>query len=219
MNWSDFLPRSADAWARALTFVPLVLCSIVGFALTLIKWSHARPPIFRQPDLFLQIGEAVKLGRLDAARDLAHRDQSSGGQLVETILAQAGRPRNVLKDRAEHTGQELGQSLERSLGGLALIATLGPLLGLLGTVVGIILIFSQLAATVGGATPQDLAGGIGTALYTTVVGLVIGILALVSHGYLANRIDRRIAQLEAVGLETVDLLAEAVPCISDPHAG
>jgi biopolymer transport protein ExbB len=100
------------------------------------------------------------------------------------------------------------RELEYGLGGLALIATLGPLLGLLGTVVGIIMIFGQLTAAVGTASPQQLAGGIGTALYTTVVGLIVGVLALVSHRLIAARIDRIVADLERSTLEVIEIVCE-----------
>ena len=96
--------------------------------------------------------------------------------------------------------------MEHGLGAMALIATLGPLLGLLGTVVGIVLVFNRLAVDGSVATASQLAGGIGTALYTTIAGLVVGVCGLIAHRYLTAQVDRLLAQLDTLGQELVDLL-------------
>jgi len=105
--------------------------------------------------------------------------------------------------------------LERRLDWLSLIATLGPLLGLLGTVVGIVLVFGKVAVSEGLATPHDLAGGIGTALYTTLFGLIVGVFALVSHLILSNWLKKIDGKMVAVILEFVDLLAGNLKKVSD----
>lgn len=90
-----------------------------------------------------------------------------------------------------------------------MLTALGPLFGLLGTVIGIVLVFNRLATSDGMATPEDLAGGIGTELYTTIAGLIVGILALVAQRYLESRADQRVRQLEAFGTRMVKLFDEA----------
>jgi len=193
-------------WIRLLTFLPLVVCSIVGFALTLTKWRGTKQRTAtgdQQREDFLAL---VRAGDYEKATALATPDAPLGVRLAAGSLQQAGAGRARLKERAKRLGRDLTRRLEYGLGGLALIATLGPLFGLLGTVVGIILIFGQLTATGGLASPQQLAGGIGTALYTTVGGLLIGVLALVSHYWISARIDRLVAELEATTSEVIELV-------------
>ena len=112
-----------------------------------------------------------------------------------------------LPEQVGSAGAQLAAEIEYGLGGLALLTALGPLLGLLGTVVGIVIVFNRLAASGGVATAQELAGGIGTALLTTIAGLCVGILALVVHRLLSARADHRVAELETFGLLVVDLVA------------
>jgi biopolymer transport protein ExbB len=138
------------------------------------------------------------------AQALIQGDEARISQIVTVVLGNAGRSREVIGDRARRKGRQLATGLEYGMGGLALIATLGPLLGLFGTVVGIALVFQKLAALQGVASPQELAGGIGTALYTTIAGLIVGMLALVVHRYFAARIDRAMAELEAETAALVD---------------
>ncbi len=80
--------------------------------------------------------------------------------------------------------------------------------GLLGTVVGIVIVFDRLAGAGGLVSPGQLAGGIGIALYTTIAGLIVGIFALVSHRWLAARCDHATAKLEAIGHELLELVGE-----------
>ena len=193
-------------WIRILTFLPLLICSLVGFALTLAKWRSTRqstPSDDQQRQVFLA---RVEDGDVAGAVAFATEEAPLSVRLAARALENASGGRDRMKERADRLGQDAIRRLESGLGGLALIATLGPLFGLLGTVVGIILIFGQLTATGGLASPQQLAGGIGTALYTTVGGLLIGVFALVSHYLVAARVDRLVAELETTVAETIELI-------------
>ncbi|MEN8161382.1 MAG: MotA/TolQ/ExbB proton channel family protein, partial [Myxococcota bacterium] len=143
----------------------------------------------------------VEAGARDAATDA-----SRGAPLLAAAAGAAGSPRELVKERLGVAGSAAAAEVEAGLGSLALLAALGPLFGLLGTVVGIVLVFNRLAAAGGVASPAELAGGIGTALYTTIAGLVVGILALVFQRYFASRADRAVAQLEAFALFLVELV-------------
>src|SRR5690606_20720331 len=103
---------------------------------------------------------------------IAQQDRSLASVLLLSMLPDRGRSRVRLRERALESGARLARRLESGLDGLALIATLGPLFGLFGTVVGIVLVFERLAAGTGAASPRELAGGIGTALYTTIFGII-----------------------------------------------
>lgn len=201
-------PENVVGWVRIITFVPIVVCSIVGFALALAKWRQTRWTAPAVDPRLAEFRALVSEGEYTRALSLAGDDAPVSVRLAASLVERAAMTRGALKDHAELLGRQLVRDLEYGLGGLAVIATLGPLFGLLGTVVGIILIFDQVSATAGSASPQQLAGGIGTALYTTVAGLVVGVSALVSHRLVAARADLITADLEATALEFIELVCE-----------
>ncbi len=194
---------------RILTFLPIVACSTIGFGLALAKWAQLRRA--RSGERLIRQVRGI-IGAREYARALAvaRADRSPAARLIERSLAAAERGNGHLTEQIEQMGRDLARELDFGLGGLALIATLGPLLGLFGTVVGIVVVFERLAATDGVLSASQLAGGIGTALYTTIAGLLVGMLALVTQRLLAALVDRTVAQLEAVGLELAQLLSEGV---------
>jgi len=198
------LPTDLETWVRWLTFLPIVVASVVGLGLTLWKRAQLRRPNLPPPQVTHDLREFLAAQQIDKACELIQGNEARVSQIVTVVLASAGRSREAISDRAQQKGRQLASELEYGMGGLALIATLGPLLGLFGTVVGIVLVFKRLAALQGVASPQELAGGIGTALYTTIAGLIVGMLALVVHRYFAARIDRAVAELEAESGALVD---------------
>lgn len=199
------MPEDFDAWVRLLTLLPILACSIVGSALTVAKWLQLRGARIAGERLVELVRGLADSGDFGPALAAARADRSIAASLVEHGLALAGAPRGRLVAHVEHAGRQLSRRVERGIDAVALIATLGPLLGLFGTVVGIVLVFNQLAGAEGVVSPSQLAGGIGTALYTTVAGLIVGMCALVSHRLLASRADEVVAQLEALGQALVDL--------------
>lgn len=204
---SQLTAAGIETWVRYLSFVPIVLCSVVGFAVTLWKWRQLRRPGVPSPDGLARLYERLDAGDLSGALALVGSDASRATQIVRSLLPLAGRSSVRLDARAAQAGAEVARELEYGLGALGLIATLGPLFGLLGTVVGITVVFNRLAGTVGLSSPQQLAGGIGTALHTTIAGLVVGVLALVSHRYFAARVDQLVGELETVATDSVERLS------------
>ena len=195
-----------EFWIRSVSFTPIAICSVIGLGVTIWKWRQLRQPNLPASGL-TRIHQLIRDGDLPQALALTRGDGARTSRLITELLQRAGHATARLTERANQTGVRLARELEYGLGTLTLIATLGPLFGLLGTVVGITLVFERMASTGGLATTQQLAGGIGTALHTTIAGLVVGILALVSHRYLAAQVDERVGQLESVGAEVVDLLS------------
>lgn len=204
MGWS----ADVEGWILFATYVPIVAISVLGFAVFLAKaWQYRQPAVWT-PTTRDAVYAALETGDPAQALAIVHDDRSLASQVLRVLVRDAGRPRQRLRERAEDAGSRLARHLEGGLDGLALIATLGPLFGLFGTVVGIVLVFERLSAGTGVASPRELAGGIGTALYTTILGLIVGVSAIVSHWYLRQRLDRQMAALEAVASDLVDRLAE-----------
>ena len=196
-----------EPWARSITFAPIIICSVVGLGITVDRWRELSRPVVPAPGTLDRVRELVAAGSLSVAAEMVEAEKCRGAQIVAAALDAAGRPRELVKERVELAGRAVVAQLERGLGGLALLASLGPLFGLLGTVVGIVLIFDRLSTSGGVATPAELAGGIGTALFTTIAGIAVGILALVFHRWFASRLDLRVTELEAFALAVVDVVA------------
>lgn len=202
------LPDTVEAWAMVLTLLPIFLCSVVGSAMTVAKWVQLYRSRRAGEHVFSEVGPLI--GAHDFARVLpvTQSNRSHVARLIERTVAAADLPPDRLNKHIEQAGRDLARELDRGLDAIGLITTLAPLLGLFGTVVGIVLIFQQLDASQGVASPHQLAGGIGTALYTTIAGLIVGMCALISHRYLLGLADSAIAQLEAVALALEELIQE-----------
>jgi biopolymer transport protein ExbB len=197
--------ENLDTWVRFVTLLPILVCSVVGSALTIAKWIQLRRSRIAGERLVALIAGLAPGDDYGPTLAVARADRSIAARLVEYGLTLNGRSRGRVAEHVEHAGRQLSRRLERGLDSVALLATLGPLLGLFGTVVGIVVVFDRLAGAAGVVSPSQLAGGIGTALYTTVAGLIVGMLALVSHRFLASLTDQAVAQLETLGQALVDL--------------
>jgi biopolymer transport protein ExbB len=199
------LPDTFEAWVQWLTYVPLVLCSVIGSTLTIVKWLQFRRPHLPSETLVSEVARLLASRQTEEATARLSTDTARGVPMIRAAILSMGMPRDAVREQVTLSGRRVNAEMEHGLGTLALLTSLGPLFGLLGTVVGIVLVFDQLS-TGGGATPADLAGGIGTALYTTIIGLVIGILALVCHRYFSSRVDWAMGDLEVLGARLVNMV-------------
>ena len=200
------LPDTIEAWAMILTLLPIFLCSIVGSAMTVAKWVELHRSRRAGKHMFSQVGSLIGANDFAWVPSVTRSNRSHVARLIERTVAAADLPPDRLNKHIEQAGRELAREIDRGLDAIGLITTLAPLLGLFGTVVGIVVIFQQLNASQGVVSPHQLAGGIGTALYTTIAGLIVGMCALISHRYLLGLADSAIAQLEAVGLALEELI-------------
>lgn len=181
---------------------------MIGFALAMTKAVELRRQAVFADDAYAEVRRSIEKQELKRALTVAEARPACSTRIAAALLRQADRSTDLLKDRANQAGGLIAREMEAGLSGLALVASLGPLFGLFGTVVGITIVFNHLAAGDGGGGPQQLAGGIGTALYTTIAGLIVGVFALVSHRYYSSRLDRYLAELEGLSLDIVERLSE-----------
>ena len=173
---------------------PLILCSVVALALVLERLYHLRWTLVAPPTLLDEV-LAVTRNSLPAADVVGKLAANSvlGGVLAAGLRSAAADPRITeasLRQAFENAGRTAVHNLERYLNTLGTIAAAAPLLGLFGTVVGMIEIFgSQAPAGSSGANPQQLAHGISVALYNTAFGLMIAIPSLMLYRYFRGRVD------------------------------
>lgn len=155
--------------------------------------------------LLVKIKEYLNDGKIDSARDLCQRSGSPSARMLEKGIDRLGKPVETISGAIENTGKLEILRLEQRISFLATASGAGPMLGFLGTVVGMVVVFIDL----GNSTSLELkviAPGIMTAMITTVEGLIVGIVAFMGHNYLQSRISKVVYQMENAALEFMDLL-------------
>lgn len=195
----------AGGWAM----LPILLCSAVALAIILERFWTLRRKAVLPPGLGAEVREWARSRKLDPQHLAALSQNSPLGELLAAALGVRNRPREIIKERIEDTGRHVVHRLERFLSTLGTIALIAPLLGLLGTVFGLIRMF--LAVMVSGVgDPLKMAGGIGEALVCTAAGLCVAIPAYVFHRYFRSRVSDLVVQMEReVFLLTDELTAGA----------
>ncbi len=184
---------------------PILLCSVIGWAIFMerivafIKVRRGLAPLQKEIHNYLQMDTAEK------AVKLCEQKKSPLAKILLVVLKNRGSQRSYLKSLAEEVGEREAVALQRYLGLLGTIANITPLLGLLGTVLGMIKAFNVIA-TEGMGTPATLGGGISEALITTAAGLTIAVPLILLHRYLSSRSERLVLELEEATMKIIDLV-------------
>ncbi|MCW8935729.1 MAG: MotA/TolQ/ExbB proton channel family protein [Gammaproteobacteria bacterium] len=184
---------------------PIIAGSIIAFAIILERfWSLQKKKVI--PDhLVATIWHWVKEGQLERSKVEEISKQSALGKILAAGLNNRHLERDRIKESIEEAGRQVVHEMERFLNTLGTIASISPLLGLLGTVIGMIKVFNAItSAGVGNAAP--LAGGISQALVTTAAGLTVAIIALIFHRYFRGRVDELVVKMEEEAIKMVDVL-------------
>lgn len=185
--------------------VPIALASILGLAAFLERlWALRRGRVVPRA-VRVELMELARQGRWSDAVTLCRKNDSPLSRVQEVVFANRHLGRSDLKERAEEVGRREAADLERYSGVVGIVASVAPLLGLLGTVWGMILTF-EVIRTQGMGQIGQLAGGISTALITTFAGLSVGIPALIAHRYLLSRVDDLVLDLEESTLELLEVV-------------
>ncbi|MBW2037998.1 MAG: MotA/TolQ/ExbB proton channel family protein [Deltaproteobacteria bacterium] len=184
---------------------PIALCSIVAVGIFLERIWVLRISRVIPRDFLIEVEDLVMRRKLPEAVTLCKRDNSSIAHVIRVGIENYGKRREVIKERIEEVGRREVASLERYINVIGTIAGIAPLLGLLGTVSGMIKSFNVISLQ-GVANPASLAGGISEALVTTAAGLVVAIPAFVIYRYLMNKADSLILEMEENSIRMVDLL-------------
>ena len=155
-----------------------------------------------------QIRDHVTNGKLDAAKMLCAQTDSPVARLTEKGVSRIGKPLDDINTAIENAGTLEVYKLEKNVSILATVSGAAPMIGFLGTVIGMILAFHEMATSGGQAEMGSLASGIYTAMTTTVAGLIVGIIAYIGYNHLVNRTDKVVHNMEANAVEFLDLLNE-----------
>ncbi len=203
--------------------LPLLLLGVLALAIILERfWSLRRTEVL-PPGLGQEVRSWAARGKLDPAHVQALRANSPLGALLAAALEARNRPREQVRERIEDAGRHLVHRMEWFLNALGTIASAGPLLGLLGTVVGMIQMFLGILDH-GVGDVNQLAGGIGKALVCTATGMIVAIPALMFHRYFKGRINGYVIEMEQEASALLDALdgrpgvMNAAPRVQAPAA-
>lgn len=183
----------------------LLAASVVAVTIIVERLLYLRPARIAPPTL---LAEALDVVRQGPASDevIAQLEQNSPlGRVLAAGMRNLGAPREAMRDAIEEAGRAAAHALERYLTALGTVATLAPLLGLFGTVVGMIELFG--AQEITGADPLKVAHGISVALYNTAFGLAVAMPALLFHRHFHAQVDSLVLDMEQQALQFVDRMA------------
>lgn len=186
---------------------PIILCSIIGLSVFIERlWALRRSKII-PPELIHEIEERVKARKISEAIYLCQNDNSSIAKVFLAGLKRLGKGMWLVKEAIEDRGSREGLILEKYLGLLSTIAQMSTLLGLLGTVSGMIKTFKAISLT--GQNPALLAGGIAEALIATFSGLCVAVPVMAFHRILKDKAELLIYEMEESSLKLIELIEES----------
>jgi biopolymer transport protein ExbB len=202
--WQVFLAGGPVMW-------PILLCSIFALAIIIEKFLHLHKIKIDTQDFLGKVLDNIKRHQIKEALKFCDEAKNPISNILKAGILKYDRPRDQIKESIEDAALYEIPKLEKNLTALATIAHVSPLLGLLGTVTGMVRCFQTIqakSATFHPVSPGDLAGGIWEALLTTVAGLVVAIPTFVVYNYLVSRVNNFMLEMEKASTELVNFLTE-----------
>jgi biopolymer transport protein ExbB len=190
--------------------IPLFILSILAVYIFIERWWLIQQSTHSNPRFMNDIKEYIRDSRFEAAITLCERENTPTARMIEKGISHLGRPLADIREAIENIGNLEIARLERGLPILATIAGGAPMIGFLGTVVGMVEAFYNMAQASDNISMSILSGGIYVALVTTVAGLIVGIIAYFGYNYLTTRIKNFVNKLEKDAILFTDILNEPV---------
>ena len=188
--------------------IPIVILSVIAIyfffeRLMIINKANQNPDHFMN-----RVKESVLRGDINGAKMLCAQQDSPVARMIQKGLSRIGSPLKNIEASIENVGKLEIFKLEKNLSSLATIAGAAPMMGFLGTVIGMVQAFMAIAQEEGSVSPKLLSSGIYTAMITTVAGLIVGIIAYLAYNFLVTRVQKVIHKMEYTSIEFIDLLQE-----------
>ncbi len=188
--------------------VPIVLLSFVAIYIFFERFLTIRKAN-QDPNAFMnKIKEQVLKGDITGAKLLCSQTDSPIARMIEKGVSRIGSPLKNIEASIENVGKIEIFKLEKNLSTLATVSGVAPMMGFLGTVIGMVKAFISISQQEGSVSPKLLSDGIYTAMITTVAGLFVGIVAYLAYNYLVSRVQKVIHKMEYTSIDFVDLLQE-----------
>jgi len=210
VEWRPFSEGAFTVWELVKSggwmMLPIILSSIAAMAIVVERLWTLRASRVTPPHLLGQVWMWIKDKQLTSDKLKALRADSPLGEILAAGLANSRHGREIMKECIEEAASRVIHELERYISTLGTIAAMAPLLGLLGTVLGMIDIFSAFMGSQMTANAAVLAGGISKALVTTAAGLMVGIPAVFFHRFLLRRSDELVVGMEQEAIKLVEVI-------------
>jgi biopolymer transport protein ExbB len=205
-------PQTVSVWDLTLAggplMIPIILSSFVAIYI-FIERVLTIGKANQNADAFMgRIKELVLKGDINGARMLCSQFDSPVARMIEKGVSRIGSPLKNIEASIENVGKIELFKLEKNLSIIATVAGAAPMMGFLGTVMGMVTAFISISQEEGSVSPKLLADGIYTAMITTVAGLIVGIIAYLSYNYLVTRVSKVVHRMEYSSIEFIDLLQE-----------
>ena len=191
-----------------IVLIPIALLSIIAIYIFAERYSTIKKASKVDPKFMLNIKDYVANGNIEAAKTLSKNTDTPIARMIEKGVLRIGKPLQDINVAIENVGKLEIFKLEKKMATLATIAGAAPMLGFLGTVLGMIKAFYNISSAGNNIDPGMLAGGIYEAMITTAAGLAVGIIAYVCYNLLVAMVEGVVHQMEATSVEFIDLLQE-----------
>ncbi|HIJ74338.1 MAG TPA: MotA/TolQ/ExbB proton channel family protein [Candidatus Hydrogenedentes bacterium] len=191
-----------------IIMIPIVACSVIALTITIERFITLRRAQIDTREFMDAMRTVLRRNRIQEAIAICDENDAPVARIMKAGVLKHNRGKEDIREAIEDAGHLEIPRLERYLSALATCAHVAPLLGLLGTVAGMIKAFAQIQNLKGQVNPSDLAEGIGNALVTTAAGLTIAIPTLVLYNYFVSRVDNMILEMEISSSELVELLTK-----------
>ncbi|WP_395626781.1 MotA/TolQ/ExbB proton channel family protein [Daejeonella sp.] len=187
--------------------VPLALLAFMGLVIFVERYLTIRKASRNEMNLMMQVKQSVKSAKLDTALVICRNSNTPLGRMLEKGLLRIGRPIKDIEGAIENVGKLEVSKLEKNISILGIIAGIAPMLGFVGTIIGVITIFHEVSVK-GIIEIGTISGGLYVKMITSATGLIIGIIAYVLYHILNIMVDRIILKMETDAIEFIDLLEE-----------
>ncbi len=186
--------------------IPLFLLSAISIFIFFERASNIRKATEKDNKFLTKVNALIVQGKYDQAKQLCRSKKTPIGRMIEKGVSMLGRPTSEIHSAIENVGNLEVSRLENGLPFLATVSGGAPMIGFLGTVIGMVQAFMNLSQAGGSVDMQLLSSGIYTAMITTVAGLVVGIPAYFGYNYLVTRIEKIVFEMEANSMAFIDIV-------------
>lgn len=190
--------------------IPIVVLAIIAVAIFIDRYLAIAKASKEDANFMSRIKDYIMDGKIDSAHNLCQQSESPIARMVEKGISRIGRPLSDIQAAIENIGSLEASKLEKGLPTMATVSGAAPMIGFLGTVIGMIRAFYDMANAGNNIDVSLLSNGIYTAMVTTVAGLIVGIVAYFAYNILVARVEKVVFKMEARSTEFMDLLNEPV---------
>jgi len=193
-------------WEGGVIMIPLLLCSLILVYVFVERFIAIRKASQVDATFMNHIRDHITSGNITSARSMARNSEGPVARMIEKGISRIGKPIDHIEKSMESAGKLEVYQMEKNLSVLSTIAGIAPMVGFLGTIAGMIILFFNIQHQ--GFSLESIAGGIYTKMVTSAVGLIIGLLAYIAYNYFNAQINKNVNRMEAASVEFLDILQE-----------